>query len=673
MGVARAALMARNAIGLGPRAGGPTSGAAAINAMTTAQNRYNAAQGRTVRNLHQMRTAAIGIGTGTFIGMAALGVGAAAFRQRAGLEREAMIAGFAGGRDRAVIEKEAIARAREYNLRLLDSVRLSREIEQLGLRGEGAAEQSKAIGAAASQFNILNKEVASPDAAIAIFRLIKATSKSQEEFEHNLLAAERYASAIQLAGDRSAAGAGAVFEMTKELQPLAQVMNISSAEVVTLAAALADLNEEQRGMFRGSITRLGVKGVIDPNQPLPGLVAIGEKLRSMQDEGAKLDYLKAIGLSDIRDPITLATIAANLENISTLLPVIRGELEGTGQTSLFQRTQSVLLGLQGRFDGFITSMDIMGSKIIETLAPALITLMEGFKGIADTISSSKGLQALLGIGGALALGKFAKFLIGKQIFGPSVRAGAVAGAGGFGGNEAMNAALMASMFMPFGGTRAAGLKGMLSARFRMGQAGASAGSMFLGDLSKRQRFGAGLMGLIGGRTGANIAGRLASGAVGRLALGSTGVGLLVVAAGLLEKPAMNIARAFSEMGARGGVVGAIFSGLGFAFRVISVAGRGVNFVFDKMGDFFMLILNKLKPLGDFFNKGLQDLNRGFDNIFGGGSPSAAAPPSARGRSVTNTYNVNVASPSGVAAFFQSQSAQSAASYFGSTTSLVGSG
>lgn len=516
-----------------------------------------------------------GLGTSIFLATAGLGAGAYAYGQSANLQRASQLSAFASGQSAAAMRAQSLALTGDYRMRLRSATALTQEVSQLGaLTPEGQRELARA----GAGFNVLESQVAAGDAARSIYQLIKATSRSKEELDRGTAAATRYAGAIYAAGNESAAGAASVFAMTQEIQPLAQFMNIGANGTIALAAAFADLNENQRELFRGALTRMATEGKIDPNNPISSLIAIAERLREAGSDAEKVNILKSLGFDNIRDIQTLAVMAASMDTFGRSLEVVNEELVGTSKFG--SHIQKVLGDQQGAWDALKGSMDRASASIVNGVAPALMLLMSVLTGVGDTISANPALGVLLGIGaGGLAYMGLRGAWRRHMARDAGTRMAELGLTGPQGARRHGRLAENLLMTLPFLGRSRA--ERMTTTRF--GVALAEGAGMGRG-LGRMNRLSLGLMRAMpfGEGLAVRAAGTMAAGGMGgtalRVATGPIGwvVTALMLGAPLFER----IADAAGRMAAKGGMLGVTLNTVALIFDVLAAGGRILNEAFD---------------------------------------------------------------------------------------------
>ncbi len=581
-----------------------------------------------------------GLGTSIYLTTLGLQAGGYAYGQSANLQRSSTLAGFASGQSPAAMRAQSLALRGEYNMRLRNSTALTQEIAQLGVKDP---ESQTALARAGAGFNVLEQTVSAGDAAAAIYRLIRATSRSEDEFEKGTQAAVRYAGAIYAAGNQSAAGAAAVFAMVQEIEPLAQFMRLGANGTIALSAAFADLNENQRELFRGALTRMAIEGKIDPNNPVQSLITMAQRLREAGSEAEKINLLKSMGFDNIRDVQTLAVMASSLEVFGEALGVVNEELTGTSKFG--SQINTVLADQKGSWDALTSSMDAMAASVMNNVAPVLMTLMALLTGVADAVAANPLLGWGVGIGAAALAGRAG--MSGIRRFMGGDRAARLAGLG---------------FNTPHGSVRHGRLAGRLSGAFPMLGADAAlrmtstrfgvrmAEGVGLGagrGLGRMNGLSLGLMKYLpmGEKLAVGAAGRMAAGGVVggamRLATGPVGwiVTALMVGAPLFER----LGNAMSNLAQKAGFLGPVIGVLGLVFDVLAAGGRILNKAFDWLA-------KGGKWLLDFVTGGNADeilggMNRGIGNLHEGISgiakdPSKAGtdqPPKAPGSSTVNIY------------------------------------
>lgn len=576
-----------------------------------------------------------GLGTSLFLTGLGVGVGSYGYRQSAAFQRSSTLASFASGQTPAEMRSQTQAVRSEFRLRLMAASALTQSIAQLGeLTPEGRRELARA----GAGFNVLESTIGPNEAAESIYRLIKATSRSREEFDAGTRASMRYAGAIYAAGNESAAGAASVFAMVQEIEPLAQVMRLGANGTIALSAAFADLNENQRELFRGALTRMAFEGKLDPNNPVASLLAIAERLRGASSESEKINILKGLGFDNIRDIQTLSVLAASMDTFARALGAANEELEGT--TTFGSKVQQVLADQQGAWDAFTSSLDSMAAKVVTVAAPALVTLLGLLTGIADAVAANPFLAGAAGVGG-LALGGMALAGLYRHHFAGDPIPTVLARRGMSRGQHAAAAYALAST-LPFGFGAERFATTTLGQRMAAGM-----GKGMTAGVGRSSRFSLGLLNALpfGERLAGAAAGRMAAGGIAggalRLATGPVGWILLTLTLGapLFER----VAKAFGDIAQQGGVVGVVFNTLGLIFEVIAAGGRLLGEAFDWLGKGGKWLLDMVtfghadEILGGT-NKGLSEA-RNWVNTIGRDDSKAGAqsPPPAPSGAVVGIY------------------------------------
>lgn len=576
-----------------------------------------------------------GLGTSVFLAGLGISAGAYGFQQGAGLERTSLLASYASGQSPAAMRRQSVEIARRFNLRLPEATALTQEVAQLGAM---SPEGQRQIARAGAGFHTMETGVQAGEASAAIYRLIKATSRSKEEFDQGTAAAMRYAGAIYAAGNESAAGAKEVFSMVQEIEPLAQMMHLGANGTIALSAAFADLNENQRELFRGALTRMTIQGKLDPNNPIGSLLAIADRLRAAGSDAQKLNILKAMGFNNIRDVQTISVMAASMDTFARSWKAVNEELTGT---STFEtKVGSVLGTLSGQWDGFKSSMDSAAASIVGSLTPALSVLLSVLSGLAAVISDNPALQLLLGAGAVGLAGMGVRGAYRRHFAGDA--AVRMAALGLEGPRGALRHGRLTENLMgvlPFLGrgraeSFAATRTGMaLAEGAGLGRGLGRMNRLSLG-LMKMLPFGEGLAiraaGIMGGEGIGGMALRAATGPVGWI------LTALSVGAPLFEK----IGKALNSIARQGGMLGIVFNTLGLIFDVIAAGGRILNkafgWIFDVGGKVWHAIGGDVLTGG--VNNVLQGLHGGISGIAASPETKAGAQTPSRAPSVvTNIY------------------------------------
>lgn len=612
------------------RSGGLATQATQATAAVRKLRRETEMTGRTMQ-----RTArhSYGLGTSLFLAYAGGRGGAYAFQQGATLQRQSLLASYASGTSRRATMRQTRGLARGYNMRLTDAAALTREVAQLGAP---AAAQGQ-LARAGAGFNVLESSVSAADASSGIYRLIKATSRTPEEFDKATAAATRYAGAIFAAGNQSAAGAGAVFEMVKELGPLSQFMNLGAAGTIALSAAFADLNEQQRELFRGALTRLAGEGIIDPNNPIGSLRKISAQLQKAGDEQERSRILKSLGFDNIRDKVLIASFTAGLTTFDSALAAVNEELYGTSQFG--SKVNEVLHDLQGNWDGLKSSMDLAAATIVGTLTPAIAGLMSMLKGLALVVANNPALAGILGGMAAFYGVKGGASLVAQ--YGPGfMRGGASRVAGLTAGDLLFAGSNLIGMRGMGAGMRGRSMSSIVGGRYKAGMASRSWDMLFGRSTLAQARAGAG-MEAIGGRFGGRLAGRMMGGAVGRAGLSAMGgpVGWIIGAVSILQPVFGSIGSFLDNLGDKGGVLGLVAETLGVVFRLISAIGKGINAIFGWLWGAIKKLLDVLhiNDVATWAQKGLDKLTGGSQSK---GKRAGDATPKAPGGPTTFNLTVN---------------------------------
>lgn len=569
----RPGLAGAGALPFAVRSGG-TSNAAQV-AMAIRQGRQST---NFMSGLHtfQQRTGRgnFGLGTSIFLATAGAGAGAYGFRQHAGLERGSRLAAYASGQSPTVMAAQSRLLARQFNMRLGDATALTRTVSQLGVEGqEGRMELARA----GAGFNVLEQTISAGEASEAIYRLIKATSRSREEMNAGTAAATRYASAIFAAGNESAAGAAAVFSMVKELEPLAQIMRLGSNGTIALSAAFADLNENHRELFRGALTRMVIEGKLSANDPIGSLLGIAERLRNATDDLERINILKALGFDNIRDVQTASVMAASLDTFARSLKAVNEELSGA---STFHRMMQEVLGdSQGMWDKFTSSIDRASGRIVGSLVPALALVLGTLTGIAEAVAGNDALAMLFGFGAAGLAGMGLRRLYRKHLGGPA--ASAMLGEMLPFERRSYGARTRElSTFMPLPMAKRFGFSGFGA---RMAQ-----GASLLPGGGRMNRLSLGLMRtlpFVGEGLAARASGAMLAGGAGGMAvkLATGPVGWIITALTLGAPLFTGIADALGGMAEKAGALGPALNMVALIFDVIAAGGRILNKVFSWLG------------------------------------------------------------------------------------------
>lgn len=525
-----------------------------------------------------------GLGTSVFLTLAGAQAASYGYRQSAGLERGSQLAAFASGQTPAAMAAQNRRLARQFHMRLPDAISLTREVAQLGV---GTEEGRSELARAGAGFNVLESTVAAGDAASSIYRLIKATSRSTEELNAGTAAATRYAAAIFAAGNESAAGAGAVFQMVQELEPLAQFMKLGANGTIALSAAFADLNENQRELFRGAITRMTIEGKLNANDPISSLLGIANRLRDAGDDLERMNILKSLGFDNIRDVQTAAVMAASLDTFARALAATNEEL--TGVSTFWPKISILLKDQQGDWDNLTSSMDNATASIVGKLAPALGLVMGLLAGIADVVAGNPILSTLFGYGAAVGAYVGLRGLYRRHFGGAA--------------SAEMLADMLPSERRAYGRTSrelAGFLPLPMSKRLGFTAIGANmAEGSYLARLAgggRMNRFSLGLMRALpfvgeglATRTAATMAAGGLAGAAVKVGLGPIGwiIAGLTAGAPLFSQ----IAESLGGIASQGGAIGATFNMLALVFDVVAAGGRILNRAFSWIGTAGKWLLN----------------------------------------------------------------------------------
>lgn len=582
-----------------------------------------------------------GLGTSIFLTMAGARLGAYGFQQAANLQRASLLASYASGQSPGAMSAQSLELSRQFRLRLSEATGLTQEVAQLGV---GSAQGQRELARAGAGFHVLEQNVGAGEASAAIYRLIKATSRSAEEMNAGTAAATRYASAIYAAGNESAAGAAEVFSMVQELEPLAQVMNLGAEGTIALSAAFADLNANQRELFRGALTRMTIQGKLDPNNPIGSLLAIAERLRNAGTDAEKLSILKMMGFTNIRDVQTASVMAASMDTFARSLKAVKGEMEGT--STFDTKVGQVLTTMSGQWDGLKASMDSAAASIVGGITPALGGLLAILTGLADVIAQNPALAALLGIGAAYMAGRAVRGLYRHHFAADAATVALRMETMGLGGprgalrhGRLTDNLLGALPFLGRGSAErfAATRMGMSLAEgvglARTAGAGRMSG-LSLG-LMKMLPFG------LGERAALGTAERMAAGGIAGRALGlATGpIGWVITALSLGAPLFERIGGALHGIAQQGGMLGIVFGTLTLIFDVLAAGGKLLNKVFGFIGDVGSAALNII-TLGhgeDIINGVNSFLGNAHNAITGDSSKAGAQTPPASGKTVVNIY------------------------------------
>lgn len=609
---------------------------------------------------------------GAFATIAGVTAGIRGVQSAAGLESASIRSAFAaseGGtvtrQDVARFQRESLALSQEFRRGVLPSAQLIQEIQQLGVP-DAAVRQS--LARAGTALNVVEPEVAADEAAGAIFRLIKSTTSSEEEFRNAGSAAIFYANAVKIAGDESAAGVPAVFAMVRDFQPIAKLAGAGADEIIALSGALSDLNESQRELFRTALLRVTGKQFQDPasvgligayiggeqgakfmetvdTDPFEALTMFVERLDRSSDAGENIGaILNSLGFRNVRDRVFLQTFVNSLDKYNSTLATIREESTGAdGTIRIMDATRMELESLGGAWAGLTTAVDRFTSTLITRTSPAIKGILSLLSGSVNAVTASPLLAAAL-LGGLGAAG-----IRGLR---------GAAGGGGMSGRFSGGLLNVLSL-VPFVGPRLArrpnavrrligAARGRFAAGRFAGQVGAAGGiqqALFgtgRAALGRNAARGAGIAGLFGGRA---VAGRLAASGAGRVALGALGGPVGLVLAGATAVASLtpvfdSLGNMFAELGNRSGIVGTIFKTMSTLFKTMELGARGIGWVFQQIQDLFD---NKyVRRVTDFFGKGvdwvndkLDTANSALDRAAGQGAGTLpAAPAGLTGRAGT---------------------------------------
>lgn len=550
-------------------------------------------------------------------------VGVAAGSAFAKFEREATLGAIAEGVEGvegrfAALREESIALSREFRVLPQDTIKLLRQVEELGLPS-GFPRARDEITRAAIQLGILG-DVAEDEAAKGLFRLIRLTSTSADEFGRMLENSEATAGAIVRVATGTAAGVSGLEKFLRTFGQAAISARFTQGEIIALGGTFADLDENMRELATSAIIRLFGKvlpqnaqlfarflGIsveefenLRVNKPVELLQRLAEAfLRTKEETGDVAKVSAELGLVNVRDFRIIAALIAQRDQFNRLL-VITNDALGN-EEELHKRTQFVLSGLQGRIDGFIAAIQRAAIAVGTGLNPVLSALTGLLEGLAGVLERNPILAQVLGVGAfAVGLNSLRRFF------------GTLGGIGGL------------ASFVGAGGLLRAFRGGRLAAlttrnRTLFGTAATRAGIVG-GPIGSAVGLGGGLLGsLLGRGLGPGVVRGLAAGAGGRLALAGTGIGAIVGLFTLLAPVFGALARNLSEVGQAATPLNIVLKTLALLLRGLEIIGLAIgkafDFVFGLIGGAIGAVIGEKNIVG--INQFLEGANRDAEGIAAG--------------------------------------------------------
>lgn len=488
---------------------------------------------------------------------------------------------------------------------------LKRQIVELGFGDTFGDDFNNRLERTAAGLQLLGG-VAADEAAKGLAKFSQLTARSDQEAQKYMDTIEVFGSQFLIASRMIAAGPQGLLDFMRVSGRLGPLNRMTRTQQLALAAGLSHIDENSRAAFATSVNRLltmdegtlgsALRGLgfsgkdaerlvrAQTEDPFSFLTEFMQKLNEKrQDPDENVGRLvRQLGLTDLRYSTGFGGLVGGAQKTQEVYTALLKEEQNTSRDSL--KLYKDLNIAQGEFWFQLRKLGStwreVGNTAASVFVPALHAIAIALTTIGEVLNNNPWLVRLMtfgmlmGIGrGIMSLGKFIPMVAG---FGGRQLAKGVGFLTGVGGASATANGFRASMG-------------------------------FIGSALATR----GAAGGIGG-----LAARGALGAAG-IATGPVGWVLLIISlAGPLKNAFDAIGKALDNLGARGGLIGAVAKGLGFLARVLELLfalidrglrelKKGFSWLLDKTG------LNKAgDAIGDWIDKGNRGLDRVTDKVSG---------------------------------------------------------
>lgn len=501
--------------------------------------------------------------------------------------------------------------AQSFGITAEEAGNLKRQIVELGFGDQFGNKFNENLERSAASLQVLGG-VAGDEAAKGLAKFSQLTARSDAEAQQYMDTIETFSSQFLIASRMIAAGPQGLLDFMRVSGRLGPLNRMTRTQQLALAAGLAHIDENSRAAFATSVNRLltmsesdlaaalqglgfGPKDVArlvrqQTTDPFAFLTQFMQKLNERrQDPNENIGRLvRELGLTDLRYSTGFGGLVGGAQKTQQVYArILEEEKARTRDQLVLYRDMNVVQG------EFFFQVRKLGQTWLETgniaarvFVPALQAIAIALTAIGETLNKNPWLVYLLTAGALGGLGRVA--LMGKGMVGAGLGFGARMAARGIGFLTGVSGA----------GASAVGVRGSLS---------------FIGRALATRAAAGGAGGLLA-RGGLAAAG-LATGPVGWVLA-------ILMMAGPLKNAFDAIGKGLDNLGARGGLLGAVAKSLAFFARVLELLfavieriirelKKGIGWLLDKSG------LNKAgDKIGDFWDAGNRALDRATDKVSG---------------------------------------------------------
>jgi hypothetical protein len=316
-------------------------------------------------------------------------------------------------------ESKALSRTLKANV--LDVAALQKSVARMGIDTvvPGSANVAKLEGnlTQAATALALVADVAEEDAGKSLFRLALTTGRTNEETAHLIENSMGLASAIVTLGDSISAGIPEYMKMVQEMQQLGIVSNLSTAEILAMSAAFAQIDPTKAGRITSGMVRLFSTEFATNAGTVARFMGITRsEMEAMQRDrpfeffqqftGALVEagragedlprVIRDMGFGNVRDQRNLAIYIGMQEQVPELLR--RAEEQMQSQAEIVQRVNDLLFTMTRMWDGLRASFQRAGIGVMQHLMPPLKALTAVLTGLVDIVASNRFAQVITAMG-----------------------------------------------------------------------------------------------------------------------------------------------------------------------------------------------------------------------------------------------------------------------------------